>query len=240
MQTALVKLGYPIGQEGVDGKFGPHTKAGLIKFQHDVTQDPTGKLDTITKNILFKKAGVIGTDTSAGEDRSSISLAALAGLDSISGANYSDPILKQSAALLAGFEGFRSDAYWDVNNWRIGYGSSTVTDASGDIEHLSADRSEKPDIVVTKEDALRDLSRRLSDEFIPKVLQYADGLNKGTIAALVSIAYNYGSLPSNVISAMKTKNINDIAQAVLQLKSHNGGINAKRRQKEAAYILNSK
>lgn len=241
MQNALVKLGYPIGQEGVDGKFGPHTKAGLIKFQHDVTQDPTGKLDTITKNILFKKAGVIGTDTSAGEeDSSAISLAALAGLDSISGANYSDPVLKQSAALLAGFEGFRSDAYWDVNNWRIGFGSSTVTDRLGIVAHLSNDRSEKPDVTITKEDGIRDLSRRLSDEFIPKVLRHADGLNNGTIAALVSVAYNYGSLPSNVVSAMQTKNLNNIAQAVLDLKSHNGGINAKRRQKEAAYILNSK
>jgi GH24 family phage-related lysozyme (muramidase) len=240
MQSALIKLGYSVGREGVDGIFGPHTKSGLIKFQHDITQDPTGKLDTITKNILFKKAGEIGTDTSAGEEDTDMSLASLIGIGSISGANYSDPILKQAAALLAGFEGFRSEAYWDVNNWRIGYGSSTVTDASGNIEHLSADRSEKPDITVTKEDGIRDLSRRLSDEFIPKVLQHADGLNKGTVSALVSIAYNYGSLPSNVISAMKTKNINDIAQAVLQLKSHNGGINAKRRQKEAAYILNSK
>ena len=242
MQNALVNLGYSVGKEGIDGKFGPHTKSGLINFQHDTTQDPTGKLDTITKNILFKKAGEIGTNSSAGEEdeHSNISLAALAGIDSIAGANYSDPIIKQSAALLAGFEGFRSTAYWDVNNWRIGYGSSTITDASGDVEHLSDDRSERPDIVVSKEDALRDLSRRLSDEFIPKVLQHADGLNKGTVSALVSIAYNYGSLPSNVISAMKTQNISRIAQSVLQLKSHNGGVNAKRRQKEAAYIVNSK
>jgi len=241
MQSALVKLGYSIGKEGIDGKFGSHTKSGLINFQLDITHEPTGKLDTITKNILFKKAGEIGTDSSAGEeDNSNISLAALVGLESIAGANYSDPVLKQSAALLAGFEGFRSEAYWDVNNWRIGYGSSTITDAAGDVEHLSNNRSEKPEVTVTKQDALRDLSRRLSDEFIPKVLQHADGLNRGTISALVSIAYNYGSLPSNVINAMKSKSINKIAQSVLELKSHNGGVNAKRRQKEAAYILNSK
>lgn len=240
MQKALVNLGYSVGEEGVDGIFGPHTKSGLTKFQRDITQAPTGKLDTITKNILFKKAGEVGTDTSAGEDTSSISLAALAGLETISGANYSDPVLKQSAALLAGFEGFTSEAYWDVNNWRIGFGSSTVTDASGNVEHLSSDRSEKPDITITKQDGIRDLSRRLSDEFIPKVLQHADGLNKGTVSALVSIAYNYGSLPRNVVNAMKTNDVSEIAQAVLDLRSHNGGINAKRRQKEAAYIINSK
>jgi hypothetical protein len=39
---------------------------------------------------------------------------------------------------------------------------------------------------------------------------------------------------------MRTQNINTIAQSVVALKSHNGGVNAKRRQKEAAYILNSK
>jgi GH24 family phage-related lysozyme (muramidase) len=141
---------------------------------------------------------------------------------------------------LAGFEGFRSDAYWDSNNWRIGFGSSTITDQLGNVTQLSNDRSDKPNFTITKADAIRDLSRRLEDEFIPDVMVHAGGLNNGTIAALVSVAYNYGSLPRNVIAAIQTNDIDNIAQSVLDLKSHNGGINERRRRKEAAYILNSK
>jgi lysophospholipase L1-like esterase/GH24 family phage-related lysozyme (muramidase) len=240
MQNALVNLGYSVGKEGVDGKFGPHTKSGLINFQHDTTQDPNGKLDTITKNILFKKAGEIGTNSSAGESNTDTSLSSILSLGAISGANYSDPVIKQSAALLAQFEGYRSQPYWDVNNWRIGFGSSTITDASGNIEQLSSNRLDKPDNTITTADGIRDLSRRLNDEFIPKVMKYADGLNNGTISALVSVAYNYGSLPKSVIRAMATADISTIALSVLKLQSNNGGQNATRRKKEAAYILNSK
>jgi peptidoglycan hydrolase-like protein with peptidoglycan-binding domain/lysophospholipase L1-like esterase len=242
MQKALVALGYSVGKEGIDGIFGPNTRSGLIKFQRDVTQDPSGKLDTATKNILFKKSGQVDTDANAGEDSDSqsTSLASLIGLGTIAGANYSDPVEKQSAALLAGFEGFRSDAYWDSNNWRIGFGSSTITDQLGNVTQLSNDRSDKPNFTITKADAIRDLSRRLEDEFIPDVMVHAGGLNNGTIAALVSVAYNYGSLPRNVIAAIQTNDIDNIAQSVLDLKSHNGGINERRRRKEAAYILNSK
>ena len=107
------------------------------------------------------------------------------------------------------------------------------------MSKLPADRSNKPNITVSKDDALRDLTRRLDTEFIPKVMAHASGLSDGTIAALVSVAYNYGSLPNNVVTAMKTKNTDKIAQSVLQLSTHNGGINARRREKEAAYILNS-
>jgi GH24 family phage-related lysozyme (muramidase)/lysophospholipase L1-like esterase len=236
MQTALVNLGYSIGPEGIDGKFGPETRSGLKQFQHDITVEDSGKLDVDTKNILFKKAGTIDSE----EEQQSTSLSSLIGLNTIDNANYSDPLEKQAAALVAQFEGFNSEPVWDVNNWRIGIGSSTITDRSGNVTKLSNDKSNKPDISITKEDAIRDLSRRLSDEFIPKVMKYANNLNDGTIAALVSVAYNYGSLPTNVIAAMKTNNIDLIAQSVLDLKSHNGGINARRRRNEAAYILNSK
>ena len=237
MQTALVNLGYSIGPKGIDGKFGPETRSGLKQFQHDITAKESGKLDVDTKNILFKKAGTIDSEE---EEEQSSSLSSLIGLNTIDNANYSDPLEKQAAALVAQFEGFNSEPVWDVNNWRIGIGSSTITDRSGNVTKLSNDKSNKPDIRITKEDAIRDLSRRLSDEFIPKVMKYANNLNDGTIAALVSVAYNYGSLPTNVIAAMKTNNIDLIAQSVLDLKSHNGGINARRRRNEAAYILNSK
>jgi GH24 family phage-related lysozyme (muramidase) len=162
-----------------------------------------------------------------------------AGTAAVASANYADGLEKQAAALVSKFEGFISEPRWDVNNWRVGFGSSTITDKSGAVYKLSSNRSDKPDITVTEEDALRDLTRRLHSEFIPKVMKHANGLNDGTIAALVSVAYNYGSLPNNVVSAMKTGNVKKIAQSVADLSSHNGGINTTRRQKEASYILNS-
>ena len=90
--------------------------------------------------------------------------------DTITG-NYDSSIVDQATILLTGFEGFLSTAMWDVNNWRIGYGSSTITNSAGKIITLSNKKNEKPNITITGEDAARDLKRRLADEFIPKVLK---------------------------------------------------------------------
>jgi GH24 family phage-related lysozyme (muramidase)/lysophospholipase L1-like esterase len=237
MQKALVALGYSVGEEGVDGIFGPNTRSGLIKFQRDVAKNPSGKFDTETKNILFKKSSEVGT---AGESNTDMSLATLLRADSDIEANYSDSLEDQAIALVTKFEGFIANPEWDVNNWRIGYGSSTITDENGNVERLSNDVTTKPDITISKDDAVRDLKRRLQNEFIPKVVIHNNQLNNGTLAALVSVAYNYGSLPGSVVTAMQSGDINTIATAVYKLKSHNAGVNERRRKKEAAYILNSK
>jgi GH24 family phage-related lysozyme (muramidase) len=238
MQTALVALGYSIGPAEIDGKFGLDTKNALEQFQRDVTIPPSGELDNDTSKILFNKASNKPKETP--EADSDMSLASLLGTDNNIEANYSDSLEDQATALVAKFEGFIPEPSWDVNNWRIGYGSSTITDENGNVEHLSNDPSEKPDITISKQDAARDLKRRLEDEFIPKVTKYDNNLNNGTLAALVSVAYNYGSLPNSVVNAMNSGDIKTIAKSVLKLKSHNGGINERRRKKEAAYILNSK
>ena len=160
----------------------------------------------------------------------------------IPGANYNDSVETQASAILAKFEGLRLEPYWDVNNWRIGYGSSTTTDASGNITRLSSDRSTRPDVTITADDAKLDLTRRLTTEFIPEVMGSIGSarLPDGAIAALVSICYNYGSLPTNIKTAAGTGDLEDLAQAVLAHKNDNSGINSSRRTKEAAYILNSK
>lgn len=237
MQKALVALGYSVGEEGVDGIFGPNTRSGLIKFQRDIAKNPSGKFDTETKNILFKKSSEVGA---AGESNTDMSLATLLRADSDIEANYSDSLEDQAIALVTKFEGFIANPKWDVNNWRIGYGSSTITDENGNVERLSNDVTTKPDITISKDDAVRDLKRRLQNEFIPKVVIHNNQLNNGTLAALVSVAYNYGSLPGSVVTAMQSGDINTIATAVYKLKSHNAGVNERRRKKEAAYILNSK
>ena len=82
--------------------------------------------------------------------------------------NLSDSAVDQATDLLKRFEGFVDTPQWDVNNWRIGHGSSTITKPDGTVIQLSSDQSVKPTETVTREDAARDLKRRLETEFIPK------------------------------------------------------------------------
>lgn len=139
-----------------------------------------------------------------------------------------------AATLIRKFEGFREKPYYDVTAYRAGYGSDTVTMADGKILRV------RPGMKVSRQDAERDLARRAA--------AFAEGaktavgakawgaLNDNQRAALTSIAYNYGDLPKTVIAAVKKGGADGIANAVEGLKSHNGGINARRRQEEADII----
>jgi GH24 family phage-related lysozyme (muramidase) len=128
---------------------------------------------------------------------------------------------------------------WDVNSYRIGHGSSTITQADGTIIKLSRDKSKKGNYKIDKATAGRDLKRRIKDEFAKKVKKQItpaiyDSLPSGTIAALISVAYNYGHLYKSVVTAVKTKNIEKIAKAVESLSSNKG-----RRAREAKLIRES-
>jgi len=161
--------------------------------------------------------------------------------DLITDADFNSSIEDQATRLIGRFEGFSSTAKWDVNNWRIGYGSSTITTAGGEVIRLGNNRNKKPDYTIDREDADRDLARRLHAEFIPRTVQsigsVANSLPAGVVAALVSIAYNYGSLPGSVKEAARSGDIQRIANAVRAREVDNGGINKNRRNKEANYIL---
>jgi hypothetical protein len=157
---------------------------------------------------------------------------------------FSADLVTQAYNLIIKYEGFNATAKWDVNNWRIGHGSSTITLDDGSIYRLSDDRSNKPTITITVKDADRDLRRRISDEFIPKVKKSLgsnayDVWEAGTIAALTSICYNYGSLPKSIINAAKTKTTRTLINAVQALETDNAGINKTRRNKEADYIADA-
>ncbi len=135
--------------------------------------------------------------------------------------------------VISGFEGFIAKAAYDVNAFRTGYGSDTVTLPDGSIQRVTKDT------VVSKEDAKRDLKRRaaiFSKEAQDDVGEPWDGLPEQAKAALTSVAYNYGSLPHKVVKAAQSGDLTRIADAVESLKGHNKGINAKRRIKEAALI----
>ncbi|HMO30406.1 hypothetical protein [Enterovirga sp.] len=137
------------------------------------------------------------------------------------------------ASLLRKFEGFHASPYWDVNAYRSGYGSDTITRADGSVVRVA------PGMQVSREDAERDLARRINTEFLPKAAQTVggawDGLPQAAKEALVSVTYNYGSLPGSVAEAARTGDVNAIAGAIRGLAGHNGGVNANRRNQEAAH-----
>jgi LysM repeat protein len=147
-------------------------------------------------------------------------------------------VLDQASAILRKEESIILTPIWDVNNWRIGYGSSTITKADGTVVTLSNNRAVKPTNSITKEDAERDLKRRLRDEFIPKTKRDIGSnynkLNNSTLAALTSVTYNYGTIPSSVLTIAKTGNLKEIAKAVAKLSA-----NPNRRKREADWILSS-
>jgi GH24 family phage-related lysozyme (muramidase) len=136
--------------------------------------------------------------------------------------------------LIQGFEGFRDTPYWDVNAFRTGFGSDTVTLADGSVVPV------RQGMRVSREDAERDLIRRVNTEFAPRAAQQVgavwDSLPEHVSAPLVSIAYNYGSLPGNVAEAAKTGDPELIARAIEARAGDNGGINAARRRQEAAIV----
>lgn len=139
--------------------------------------------------------------------------------------------VEASAKLLRNFEGFIGKPKWDVNAYRAGFGSDTVTLADGSIQKITKGMS------VSIEDANRDLVRRIGEfQSTVKGQIGADRFNGFTTeqqAVLTSIAYNYGSLPQRIIEAVKTGSADEIASAIRGLAPDNGGINAKRRNQEA-------
>lgn len=112
---------------------------------------------------------------------------------------------------------------------RIGFGSDTITDANGVAHPVTAG------MAITPEDAARDLKRR-TVEFQSTIKgqvgeETFNNLPANVQAGLTSVAYNYGSLPSSVVDAVKQGDTGGIANAVLELSANPG-----RRADEAAVI----
>lgn len=137
--------------------------------------------------------------------------------------------------MIAGFEGFLGKAKWDRNAFRAGFGSDTTTDpTTGKVTKVT------PGTNVIPDSAAADLKRRITSEFMPKVAAAVGGawgkFSDSTKAALTSIAYNYGKLPRNVLTAARSGDAQAIAAAIKARAGDNDGINAKRRYAEAAAV----
>ena len=138
-----------------------------------------------------------------------------------------------AASMLRKFEGYRSTTYWDVNRDRVGYGSDTITRPDGTVVKV------QKGMTVNREDAERDLARRtailerqVSTDIGPDIWQKLTPTAQG---AILSVAYNYGTLPRIVRTAatLSGGDPEKIAIAIESLKGHNEGVNANRRQQEA-------
>lgn len=142
-----------------------------------------------------------------------------------------------SADLIAQFEGYRDNPYWDVNAFRAGFGSDTTTLADGTVVPI------RQGMTVTRDDSLRDLQRRINSEFQPSAVNAVgqdvwNAMTPQQQAVLNSLAYNYGAGAwgkglSGVAAAARTPGIEDDIAAIQALSAHNDGINRSRRMREA-------
>ncbi|MFI0846438.1 tape measure protein [Mesorhizobium sp. IMUNJ 23232] len=136
-----------------------------------------------------------------------------------------------AAAFIRKFESYSGRAYWDVNAFRVGFGSDTTTSEGGKVSRVT------PGTLTSLEAANRDLARRIAE--FQSVIKGQVGSDVWTSfakeqqAALTSIAYNYGKLPDRIVSAIQSGNPAVIDSAIRGLGSDNGGINKSRRNQEA-------
>lgn len=146
----------------------------------------------------------------------------------------SGDVVERATKLVSGFEGYIPNAQWDVNHYRVGFGSDTVTDpATGQVSEVTANTTG-----ISRAAAMADLNRRITREFMPKAASQVGAapwakLSPNTQAALTSIAYNYGRVPRDIQEAAQTGNAQAIAAAIEAHAADNRGVNAKRRYREA-------
>lgn len=147
-------------------------------------------------------------------------------------------MMTTAAEFIAKFEGFAGRAYWDVNAWRLGYGSDTEgPDQIPVVEGMT----------TTKERALQNLAMRIpefqrtaihgtADKKYPGIGEAVwDELTENPKTAVTSLVYNYGHLPRSVV--VDPTNPAKTSSEIRALQTANGGVNAKRRNIEADFYL---
>jgi len=259
LQRKLKSLEYDINDSEIeDGLFGETTYQAVRTFQVINELPVTGYIDETTARTILKPYArsfsnwasifssvlpsfmkdVLSSDKDKEKPGLFSTITSIISGPGEYSSNYSDDITTQTAAILRKEEGLILTPMWDVNNWRIGHGSSTITKPDGTVVTLSNNKAVKPNITITEEDAERDLKRRLNTEFIPLTKKslgsVASKFNNATIAAITSVCYNYGKVPGSVISAAQSGNATQVAEAIAALSA-----NKARRQREANWILNS-
>jgi len=119
--------------------------------------------------------------------------------------------------------------------WRAGFGSDTYTKEDGTVVTV------KQDSFVSKEDAIRDLNRRIKTEFMPRAKRSVGSntwntLGESTQTALTSYVYNYGNIGESIIKAANSGSTRKLADVVRARAVDNKGVNSNRRNEEADLI----
>jgi GH24 family phage-related lysozyme (muramidase) len=169
-----------------------------------------------------------------------------------------------ASRLIAHFEMFSANAYWDVNAWRIGYGSDTRTKdqikvKQGDTtteqeaeDNLTIRVKQFEQTIVNQLNAGHPATRAAAlakcpknDPACPLCNPTAPATDAGAEAwekvpdnakaALLSFAYNYGHLPSSVLNAVLTDDLHLTSTAIAARQVDNNGINRTRRLIESAF-----
>ncbi|MBD9522423.1 phage tail length tape measure family protein [Ensifer sp. ENS02] len=152
----------------------------------------------------------------------------LSGVDQAAAINQRADALNSAAArLIKAEEGFITAAKWDKNHFRVGFGSDTFVDDLGKVQEVTQST------VITLAQANADLSRRIV-EFQNTIKGQIGGdiwrsLEENQQAALTSVAYNFGNLPSSIVKAIKAGDRGQVAKAIADLSA-----NPERRKREAA------
>lgn len=181
---------------------------------------PDVQYDAATSTLIDKTAGTARPVMMGGAPAAATAAAAPAAAPDM------------TTALIKQREGFIEKPKYDVNAYRAGYGSDTVTLPDGTVQKI------QPGMRVSREDAERDLQRRIQTEFVPKAAAKVGEENWARLpenvrASLTSIAYNYGTIPSRIVPAVRSGNPEVIARAIESLAEDNKGVNAGRRMQEA-------
>jgi GH24 family phage-related lysozyme (muramidase) len=113
--------------------------------------------------------------------------------------------------LIARFEGFAPEPYWDYHQWSIGYGSYAG----------SRDRSNPPNIRVSQSEA-RSMLRQQLGRYEESVDRYNSRYNwtPNERAALISFAYNIGSIDG--LTANGTRSKAEISRKILEYNKAGG------------------
>lgn len=166
---------------------------------------------------------------SAGQASGASSLQAMQVAGEAGAAAMTGPWHEQAKALLRKEEGFRDTPYWDVTAHRVGYGSDTTIVDGKSVKVTQG-------MKITRAQAEADLDYRLNSRE-GKVVRQQLGAAWETLpdtarAALMSVGYNYGSLPKNVVDAARTGDLGQLSNAVGSLPA-----NPARRRREARMIM---
>ena len=144
-------------------------------------------------------------------------------------------VSKKCIKLVKEFEGLYLKSYKDeVGVWTIGYG---ITNADKAITKVTV----KAGLKITEKTADNWLEKALNKKYLPKVMKYNNKYkwNQNEIDALVSFAYNIGSI--DALTANGTRSRETIAAKMLQYNKAGGkvlnGLTRRRKAERELFLV---